>query len=237
GAVALLAVLGVDPDADVDLTVDQLAEHHADLLPGIDGDKPGSFFIIDASQRRLDLIVDSAGRPPGSVARRAHFLGPRGKDVAVLGGGEGAQLQALTGTGRTFGQREAQLLVEVVELGDDLLARVLGELLEGHAHHRLGGQVGRTQQCHNRLDRSGLVLGFHDGVGNLMPTFECGEQGICDFATGCGVVVVCHGISVERRRGNCATRIPIRLAHPRRDSPRPRGHPRTVTNHLGGQWL
>src|SRR6185312_16725145 len=97
GAVATLAVLGMDPDPHVHLAVVEFAEHHSDLLPGVDGHEPRRLFGLDAGQRRTDLVVDVAGGSAGSVAGGVHLLGASDEDVAILVGGEGPNLKALRG--------------------------------------------------------------------------------------------------------------------------------------------
>ena len=67
---------------------------------------------------------------------------------------------------------EQPAVAQVVELGLDLSARLLGEPIEGHAHHRLGGHAGNTEQTDDRLDRGRRVLGLHHEVEYFMPTFE-----------------------------------------------------------------
>lgn len=204
GSVTLFSMIGVNPDPDVHLAVDKLAEHHPDLDAGINSHEPSRLLVVDALLCGSDLVVDAAGGSPGSIAGGAHFFGSSSEDVAVLIWGERPQLQALTRAGWTLLDGEAQLFVQVVELGDDLCARILGELIERHAHHRFGGQVRGAQQVHDRLDGGGLVGGLHDGVCDLMPTFQRGEQGIGDLSTGRGLVVICHCISVERHTSSCA---------------------------------
>ena len=69
-----MPVVRVNPDADVHFVPLELAEHHADLLARINRDEPGGLFVVEAPQRVPDLVVQIAGRPPGSVAGGAHFL-------------------------------------------------------------------------------------------------------------------------------------------------------------------
>src|SRR6185312_6033605 len=88
-------VPGVDPDADVNLAVEKLAEHHADLLPGIDDHEPGRLLELHPAQGGADLVVEVAGRSTRSVTGGVHLLGAGGEDVAILGGGERAKLEAL----------------------------------------------------------------------------------------------------------------------------------------------
>jgi len=58
--------------------------------------------------------------------------------------------------------------------------------------------MGRVEQLDDRLDRGGLVLSLHHGIGHLMSTFQSFQQGVGNLSAGSCLVVVGHCISVER---------------------------------------
>src|SRR5882672_10312570 len=127
GAVAVVSVLGMDPDPDVHLTADKLTEHHSDCLRSVFGDQPHGVLGVDPSQRRADLFIETAGRPAGAVTGGTDIRCPGSEEVSVRLAGELPQYQALAGTLRPLDQRKGQLAIQVVEFGRDPLARVLGE--------------------------------------------------------------------------------------------------------------
>lgn len=74
-------MIGVNPDPDVHLAVDKLAEHHPDLDAGINSHEPSRLLVVDALLCGSDLVVDAAGGSPGSIAGGAHFFGSSSGDV------------------------------------------------------------------------------------------------------------------------------------------------------------
>ncbi len=198
----MLSVVGMDPNPDVHLAADQLTENHSDCLRSLYGDQPHGVLGVDPSESRADLVIETAGGPAGAVTGGTDIGRPGFEEVSVSLAGERPQHQMLAGALRPLDQREAQPTIQVVELGRDPPARVLGESIERHRHHRFGAQARGAEQRCNRLDGRGPVVGIHDRIEHLMTAVKRGDQGIGDLAARGGAVVVGHGAKRRRWPGN-----------------------------------
>src|SRR5690606_31804903 len=158
------AEVRVDPDADVHLAADEFTEHHPDLLAALDRAEPGRLFGVDATQRRANLLVEAGRGRAGSVSRGAYVRGAGHEDVQFIGRRKGPQFEGVARAGGPFLQREAQLAVEVVELGGDLPARLLGDLRERQPDDSLGRGARGAEQIRDGVDRGVAVLGVDDDV-------------------------------------------------------------------------
>ena len=79
----MLSVVGMDPHPNVHLAAYQLAEHHSDCLRSLFGYQPHRVLGVDPSESRADLVVETAGRPAGTITGGTDIGRPGAEEVAV----------------------------------------------------------------------------------------------------------------------------------------------------------